>query len=139
LLGWFSSAVHHQAVHQVWQRVAGDEILVTHVGLQRRQGNGKGRIVHLAGQHALDAACIGQMAGKDSEAAFGKIKWCKEREAVDVVPMRVTEQQNTGTLATLQKFLTAGPNTGPSIKYYSVIPARNLDTAGISAVNDIIR
>ena len=73
--------------------VPGPEVRELELSPHRVQGHREHRLHHLPLEHAPDAALLGQVPGPDHQVVPGAKRGEEERKAVDVVPVRVGQEQ----------------------------------------------
>jgi hypothetical protein len=102
-------------------------------------GHGKHRRGHLAGQRLFDAADIDQMPGQHAELPARLIDRHEERETVDVIPVGMGQQQDTGADFAAGKVLAQHAQPGAGVEDDRLTVEQNFDATGIAAVDDVLR
>ena len=112
------------------------EFLDFDVARQLVKRHGKVGAFHLAGERG-DETLARAFAAENPQAAAGIVNRPEERQALDVIPMRVREEQRQVQrlfFEFLEQRLSQRPQTGAGIEDDNVIAVADFDAGGVAAI-----
>ena len=119
------------------QHIAGGEIGELHLGGEDPHRDREQRRDHHVVEHRFDALAAVQMAGPDAHLAARIVARRKERQAADVIEMRMAvEEVELSGLAGAHQLVAQEPQPGAAVEDQQMAAAADLDARGVAAVAD---